>query len=257
MFADQSPTPLDLNFRIGPFPVRVSPWFFLGMAFIGFGSTRGPLGLLALPLFILAGFISILIHELGHAVTARFFGRPSRIALIMFGGYAEYYDGQPRAGWQRLITALAGPAAGLSFALLLYVSELSTDWAGKHPILAFLFVILLILNIVWSLFNLFPIWPLDGGKALREVLYLIGLRQPDVPTHYAGLVGAACLSAVGVFAYINPNHQLLRDLPYIPSLIMAFFFGLMAYQNWQMLQIYQRYGGGTLESEEERWRGYQ
>ena len=256
MFFNQPPTPLDLNFRVGPFPVRVSPWHFLGLAFFGYPYFRHPiLGPFALALFILAGFLSILVHELGHASAGRYFGKPSRIVLIAFGGYASFYNGNPRSGWRSLLMVLAGPAAGFTFALLLYVSNQSVGWArpGGHPAVWFLYLISLTINIVWSVFNLLPIWPLDGGRALRELLYLFGMRQPDVPTHYAGLVGAAALSAVGIFAALNPRHPLLDSIPYQPGLYGVIFFGLLAYANWKELQQHQGYRG---YDDDERWKGY-
>lgn len=254
---DLPPTPLDLHFRVGPFPVRVSVWFFLGMAFLGSWSVFHPtLGALALGLFLLAGFVAILVHELGHAVAARSFGRPARITLVMFGGYAEYYDGQPRAGWQRLTTALAGPAAGLALALVLFVSDTSVHWSDRHAALDFFYSVSLIMNVVWSLFNLLPIWPFDGGRALREVLYLVGLRQPDVPTHTAGLVGAGFFCAVGILAFLNPTHQLLDGMPFRPGTLMTVFFGMIAYQNYQQLQVHKRFGNYGDQDDDERWRGY-
>ena len=63
---DSQPTPLDLTFRVGPFPIRVQPWFFLGMAFLGWEFAR--FGVHVLLLWVACGFVSILVHELGHGV---------------------------------------------------------------------------------------------------------------------------------------------------------------------------------------------
>ena len=258
MFFNQPPTPLDLNFRVGPFPVRVSPWHFLGMAFFGYPLIDFPgLGFVALLLFMVAGFLTILWHELGHASAGLYFGKPSNITLIAFGGYASFYDGGPRSGWRSLLMILAGPAAGFLLALLLYVSNESVGWASQGGLaVAFFYYVFIRINIVWGLFNLLPIWPLDGGRALREILYLFGMRQPDVPTHYAGLVGAAALSALALFALLNPDHPFLKSLPYVPSLYGAIFFGVIAYANWKQLQIRQQYGRYLEAEEDERWKGY-
>lgn len=240
MIFDTAPTPLDVNFRLFGIPVRVTPWFWVVMGLLGSPTLNSPAGALALAVWIACGFVSILVHELGHALSARLFNRPSRIVLIAFGGYAEYYDGAAPSGWRRLLTILAGPGAGFLLLGLLVLSELSTSWADQHIVLRLAFTFLFIQNLVWSLFNLLPIFPMDGGQALREVLHIAGHRRPAVPTHLVSVVVAGSLVLVGVTKYVNPGSPLLEWLPYIPGPFMMIWMGMLAYQNWQLYQANAR-----------------
>lgn len=258
---DTQPTPLDLNFRVGPFPVRVQPWFFVGMLFLGWSFAGA--GLLVLLTWVLCGFVSILWHELGHSVAGRSFGRPSRIHLIAFGGFAEFYDGQPPAGWRRLVMVMGGPAAGFLLAGLVYVSNESTGWGGRdsHFLLQAACLFLFWQNLGWSLFNLLPLWPLDGGRALREILYIVGLRRPDVPTHWAGMAGAVTLAVLGVVAATSPENPLVQNVPFVRSgFLCILLFGIIAFQNWQALQLHARAGRYHDPAEDDendrKWRGY-
>lgn len=233
---DNAPTPLDLNVRVAGFPVRVTPWFWLTMALLGsFALRDGPL---ALVVWVFAGFVSILVHELGHAVSARWFRAPSVIVLIAFGGYAQYYDRAPPSGWRRLLVCLMGPIAGFLLLGLVVVSELSIRWMEVHPLLEQFGTFVALQCLFWGLFNLLPIWPMDGGQALREVFYIGGLRRPEPATHTVSLVAIAALIVVGVLAIVNPTHPLLGWVPFVPSTFMMLWFVLMGVQNWQVLQTY-------------------
>lgn len=251
---DNSATPLDLNFRAAGFPVRVTPWFWVTMALLGFPTMSDPaLGALALVLWVAAGFVSILVHELGHAVSARWFRAPSLIVLTAFGGYAQFYDRAPPSGWRRLVVSLMGPIAGFLLLGLVVVSQLSTDWMSLHPALERFGFFVGIQCLVWGLFNLLPVWPMDGGQALREVFHICGLRRPDPATHTVSIFVIGLLVAFSALTYINPMHPLLQWVPYTPSPIMLIWFVLIGVQNWQMLQTYnsQRRWG---DDDGEGWR---
>jgi stage IV sporulation protein FB len=86
VFIDHQPTSFDVTFRLGRFPVRVHPLFWLSMALIGLPWFDRSL-LLGL-LWVACGFVSILVHELGHALAIRHYGSPASIQLIAFGGLA-------------------------------------------------------------------------------------------------------------------------------------------------------------------------
>ena len=241
-FLDSAPTPLDLWFRLFGFPVRVTPWFWVVMALIGSDTFNDRvLGPLAIVIWTACGFISILVHELGHSISAKWFRCPSQIVLIAFGGYAEYYDGPPPSGWRRLLVALAGPIAGLLLFGLVLVSDMSVEWASKHPVLSRFYIYLLIQNLVWSLFNLLPIFPMDGGKALREILYICGVRRPDAPTYTVSVIVAGLLVTAGLMKLLRQDLGILEWLPYTPGPFMLVWFGMMAYQNYELLQQSKRF----------------
>ena len=98
-----------LSFRLFGIPVRIEPWFWVILALIGGGlRANDALSMLWVLLFVLAGFISILVHELGHALTVRKFGLSPAITLIAFGGYASFPAGRLTRKQSFLVTA-AGP----------------------------------------------------------------------------------------------------------------------------------------------------
>jgi stage IV sporulation protein FB len=241
VFLDSQPTPLDIRFRLMGFPVRVTPWFWLTMALLGsFSFSDRQFGVLAGVIWVLCAFISILIHEIGHAISASWFRTPSHIVLVAFGGFAEYYHGPPPSGWRRLIVCLMGPIAGFLLLGAVYFSNMSTDWMSKHPVLMLIGFYLIVQNLVWNIFNLFPIWPLDGGQAMREILYILGVKRPDPATHMISITICAIMILFGVMVFITPENPMLSWMPFVPSPIMMIWLALIGVNNWQMLQQYSK-----------------
>ena len=137
-------TPYDLNFNLLGFPCRVHPAFFVLPVLFGAGLGSGEINAgVGILLMAVVFFISILVHELGHALAFRYYNIPSRVVLYWMGGLAIPDSG----GWrgarsraltpeQQIVVSGAGPAAGLLLALvaaLLLVSVGSTaslGWAG-------------------------------------------------------------------------------------------------------------------------------
>jgi stage IV sporulation protein FB len=236
VFAD-NPTPFDLHFRLFGFPVRVSPWFWLIMALLGNWVFSHPdYGPPYLLLWMACGFVSILAHELGHAVLIRRFGSPSAIVLHGFGGYAEM-PYPPTARWKRILIALAGPAAGIALLGVVVGSNLAGGWAERSPVLAAAFLFLVLMNLIWSLFNLLPIWPLDGGRVCREVLSVAGARRPDAAAFAVSLAVSGLLTLWGILVAAGQEPRWLADnVPYAPTLFMTLWFGLFAVQSYLLLQ---------------------
>jgi Zn-dependent protease len=117
--------------------------------------------------FLLAVFGSVLLHELGHALTARRYGvRTRRIILSPIGGIAQL-EGMPRRPRHELAVALAGPAVNFVLAAALWV--VAPVFAGM-PVLADLLGSVMLANLGLGLFNLLPAFPMDGGRALRAIL---------------------------------------------------------------------------------------
>ena len=114
------------RFTIFGIPVEVEPWFWLVMAFIGgaLGALSGnsPDAYLGVILFMMAGFVSVLVHELGHAMTGlKLGGGRVWIRLWAFGGLA-YQQGGRFDRQRRCAMILAGPGAGLALAAISIVS---------------------------------------------------------------------------------------------------------------------------------------
>src|SRR4051794_1694409 len=121
MLVEPSPTPLDLNFRIGRTPIRVHIGFWIFTVIMGWSLTQFNDGLLLLSIWIACVFVSILLHEFGHILAGKVFGAHGYIVLYSFGGLAvgsNHVDYR----WQRVVVSLAGPGIQLIFAGLIWAS---------------------------------------------------------------------------------------------------------------------------------------
>jgi stage IV sporulation protein FB len=146
--------------------VAVRYSFFLVVLLMA--SRRPPL---LLPGWLLVVTIAILLHELGHAVTARAYGQNPAIELHAMGGTTSWqWRGRPR--WhQRALIALAGPAVGFAAGGLLYAATTMLSAAWPFPALVLIAVRdFLWVTLAWGAFNLLPILPLDGGGVAEAVL---------------------------------------------------------------------------------------
>ena len=192
------------SFRALGYPVSVGWGSVIVMGLYGFMSSRevSPMGLLEAVLGALIFGVSILVHELGHAVVANRLGmRVVGIRMHGLGGNCDY-RGQPTAG-RRLLIALAGPGAGLALgALAIGLQFVVLPATPGLPSLVHTLVFLLLwVNLFWSLFNLLPMMPLDGGTAMLSALRLKmkSRRAMEIARWVslitAGVVGIAALSA--------------------------------------------------------------
>ena len=145
----------------------------------GTSSSRTGTGSPYLLVWIACVFVSILLHELGHAFAARWFGSPARIELFAFGGLASYdapaagrvaadADRPGRPG--RRVPARRGRSTAATRPPRW---RESSDFALRNVHLPDLD------QPVLELLNLLPIWPLDGGQVCRELAYMAGARKPD------------------------------------------------------------------------------
>ncbi len=154
--------------------------------------------------FMVAVFGCVVLHELGHALTARAFGVGTRdITLYPIGGVAslERIPDEPR---EELLVALAGPAVNVGIAIVLAILVgLSDGLAGVEAtpsVGAGLVANLLFVNIALAVFNLIPAFPMDGGRVLRAFLAMRIERARA--TRVAASVGqgvAILLGVVGLF----------------------------------------------------------
>lgn len=243
-------SPLDVNFRLFGIPVRVHPLFWLIMALFGNGVFQA-FGIEFLLIWVLCGFLSILLHEIGHALVARSFGATfTRITLIAFGGLAENSP-IPRKAWQRILISAAGP--GMNFLIVALVEVILVTQAAfvqRSQHLAATLFFLQLMNMFWGIFNLLPIWPMDGGRISRELFYMAGNRRPDLNNHILSIGMAGFLCFYGILLFTGYDLRGLNELlpagilRYLrPSLMMTFWFGLFALENYRMLDYYKFQSG--------------
>ncbi|SFR09482.1 site-2 protease family protein [Poseidonocella sedimentorum] len=145
-------------------------------------------------------FVSLLLHEMAHALVARLYGiAVPRITLFLFGGVAELED-EPRHPREEFWIAIAGPAMSLAlaggFGLL---SRLLAVLGGAGPVSA-IAAYLGLINLVLALFNLLPAFPMDGGRILRAVLWARGgdLLKATERAAGSGVVFAYLLIGLGL-----------------------------------------------------------
>lgn len=138
--------------------------FWLTAALIGWLSSFTLVGTF---IWISIIFVSILFHEYGHALTARAFGQFPRIELVAFGGLT-YPEGPRLPPLKEFIVVLCGPLA--SFLLFVIGTALLEVPQIKASPAAGIVDAFRLINLFWTLVNLFPVLPLDGGQLLRVTL---------------------------------------------------------------------------------------
>jgi len=184
-------------------------WSFLILPLLIAGSAlSGGSGLAAAVqavLFVFAIFGCVVLHELGHALTARQFGIGTRsITLLPIGGVASL-DRMPRKPLHELAVALAGPAVNVTIAaLLVLVLQAMGTLGALFNVTAInnsFLIQLLWANVVLVLFNMLPAFPMDGGRVLRSLLatFLPHARATNIAA-FVGQLMAAVFAAVAIMS---------------------------------------------------------
>lgn len=200
------------GFRLGSIPVRIRPEFFILPAYGALTAGRLDMGLI----WVAIVFVSILWHELGHALAMRVFGFPPRIELHGMGGWTLWPEGARASEKQKLVVTLCGPGfelvAGGAVWLALRGLELPplAEWAASQ----FVFV-----NVVWAGVNLLPILPWDGGHALDSSIALLTGRARSRAVGMVSMVFGGAAIAVCLW----------RDL----SFMLLYLGGLGIWKGWQ------------------------
>ncbi len=256
----------DLRFQLFGFPIRVAWSFWLGAVVFGWGlisgiderfGAEGPGKFAFLILWVGCMLLSILIHELGHAVAFRFYGIHASIVLYHFGGLAiPSSTFNPGRSFRQLNEkedfwiALAGPAAQFGSAMLLVgavmamgyqvdalritdsivplgLSKIPKVMSGEmieSPAMYAIVLFYIFPSVLWALLNLVPVWPLDGGRIMNSLVLINGGRREQAL--WVSVIAAGLLT---VYAFKNDQT------------FMGILFLSLGFSNYQMLQQNQRW----------------
>ncbi len=258
MLQAPSPTPYDLHFSLFSIPVRISWSFWLMGAVLGwewsqmwhFAALQAELDTPGAPalllIWIACVFVSILVHELGHALAMQYFGQRANIVLYHFGGLAinnsfGSWDGARRqrtSARDDLIIYAAGPGLQILFTLpfvflaasMNATPQFMSDWFGLpgldlqaiHSVaLLAVFDALLWIGIAWAIINLAPLLPLDGGGIMYNIMLMMNVDNAWVKSRFVSMVVGGLLGL-----YFMMNFGALSGLMFI----------MLAAGNWQEIQ---------------------
>lgn len=205
-------------FRVRGIQLAVHFSFLLLLAYVAHvgWSDGGLAGLLWSVATLLAFFTCVVLHEFGHSFTAMHFGiGVRRILLMPIGGMAEFED-IPRQPSRELLITLAGPAVNFAIALGLWLSVGLPDRWRLFSFYDFpadprgFAQLLLHWNLLMGVFNLLPIFPMDGGRIFRA---LLAIRLPYMrATRWAVNVGKVLAVIAAVLAIVAWNQPLTAIL---------------------------------------------
>ncbi|MGD2102086.1 MAG: site-2 protease family protein [Acidimicrobiia bacterium] len=175
-------------------PVTVRPSFLLIAALIGF---TGVLRIEETLAWVAIVFVSILIHELGHALTARSYGADVAIELNGLGGLTRWGlpEGELTPGRRALIAA-AGSATGLLFGGVVWL--IGTQLGRTTGLTSFILDNTVRVNVFWGLLNWLPIRPLDGGHLVQSLLEKVAPARASLIARALFMTTAGVALAVAI-----------------------------------------------------------
>lgn len=199
----------------GKIPIRIHPFFWLLIVAIGWINSQSIIGTAVWAAVIL---VSVLIHEFGHALTAVYFKQKTQIDLVGFGGLTSR-RGKKLKLWQEFLIVLNGPLAGFALCGAVYplfrMVTLDSIQIWEYAVTITVYV-----NLFWTILNLLPIYPLDGGHLLR-----IGME---------GLFGIKGVQLALIFSLALAGGLALLAFSFGWILIGAimFVFAFDSYRHW-------------------------
>ena len=221
-----------IRFRLFGFPVTVEPWHWAILAFCGGALTiKVPEDLVPVLRFMAAGVVSIIIHELGHALTMRLCGgRHISIVLHGMGGHA-ISQGAPFSRGQHILISLAGPLLQAACGLLVLIAvitsaDTSSGSTGLEvsPVYQLLDDFILV-SLFWAILNLIPVYPMDGGQILHGIL---GPRRVQLTLQIS--------ISVAIFAGV-------LGVIYLKTFLLSIFMVFSAVENYKALKRTRTPGG--------------
>jgi stage IV sporulation protein FB len=205
-----------VEFTLFKIPIRVEPVFWISLCLIGYlGNMNSDMAsdvmIMDILLFVMAGFISILIHELGHALMVKKYKLPTEIVLSSFGGYATYPIGI-LTRLQSFLVTLAGPLIQFVFGIALFF--LLPYLHLPESMIEQFFSYLIGVSLIWSVLNCVPVIPLDGGRMMEAILGPCRIKT----TLMISMLVAITICIIGFTYGLH---------------IMGIFMAMYAFQNFQ------------------------
>ncbi len=245
LFGEPGRTQADVNFRVFGFPVRIHPLFWVVAVLLGASMPDAR----TLVLWVVAVFVGVLVHELGHAVAMRWNGFQPSITLYGLGGAASYgpgFYGMPSLSpWRQIGISAAGPGAGFLLAglvclgLILSGTKILVFWGlpfgmnlapvgmDGNELLRVFVTLLLFVTVGYGVLNLMPIYPLDGGQIARELFLMAMPRDGIRHSLILSMLAAGAIAVLGIMQ---------------GSFFLALLFGYLAFGSYNTLQHYQGRG---------------
>lgn len=188
-------------FTLNGIKVSFQPLFLLLIAVLSFN--MGDLG--SSLIFAACAIFAILAHEFGHALMAKRYGLGAEVILTTWGGVTMHAP--PKNDAQDVRVTAAGPAVGLVIGLTFYLLILAMGWLNlgptlaKAPYLLTFLIYMMWINLVWSIFNLLPVMPMDGGKL--TAIFLKRRFKPDLATKISAILSFSFTLAILVYALFS------------------------------------------------------
>lgn len=218
--------------RVLGVPVRLAPsWFVVAVVVVVVfaPSVERSTGLAAPATWVVAALfavlllVSVLVHEIAHAATARLLGLPvSEIVANVWGGHTQFSDDSPSPGSTALV-AVVGPLANGVLALLGWVALASVGDGVARVLL----VALVLTNAFVAAFNMAPGLPLDGGRVLEAAVWAV-TRDRSKGTFFAGWCGRAV--AVLLLLWMVGRPLLRGAQPELTSLVWSVMIAALLWQ---------------------------
>jgi len=197
-------------------PLRIDPSFFIIMVLVAMMGRSSPLSIGS---WVAAVFVSVLVHELGHALLAQRFGYRASMVLHGFGGTTYRSGGYVRTTtWREVGISLAGPGAGFVLGAVAIATRFLL--ADRVPFLHLFLIDVVYCCVVWGFLNLLPMLPLDGGNVMVQLTRRYFPRSPRLPWYVSmgtGLVSGILSLFLGWYWW-------------------AFISGQSVYQGWTALR---------------------
>ncbi len=228
-------------FQLGKIPVRVHGSFFLTGVLLG---ATGGANLATIVIWLAVVFVSVLLHELGHALIGKAFGLTPEIDLHGMGGTTSWPRGKKLSTVRKVLVSLAGPFFGIGAGLAIVVfrawretdahgigelahasTELLRDWshggARGGSLMEIAYGNLLWVNLGWGALNLVPMLPLDGGNVMAAI--------------FQGLLGARGMKLARIVSVLVAALAIVASLVWL-GLFAAILAGLFGFQSIQALR---------------------